>query len=309
MKVSIVIPNYNGEDLLKKNLPKVFKALDFYSKKENVKGEIIVVDDCSKDSSVKELKKQNVRVMENEKNLGFSSTVNKGVKNAKGEVVVLLNTDVYPTVDFLISLLSHFNDPKVFAAGCLDKSVEGEKTVERGRGIGKWSKGFLIHSKGDVNHENTLWVGGGSGAFKKELWDRLGGLDILYNPFYWEDIDISYRALKSGFKVLFDKRSVVYHEHSIGSIKKNYSDFKIKTIAYRNQFIFSWKNATDFNLYISNFLFLPYHFVKALKRLDLAFLIGFLKAFILLPKIIQSSITARKSYVLKDREVIGKINL
>lgn len=295
--VSIIIPNYNGEELLKKNLPKVFEALQ-------ESAEIIVVDDGSEDESVNFLKSQKVRVLRNSKNLGFSSTVNKGIKAARGNIVILLNTDVNPQKDFLNYLLPHFKDPNVFAVGCLDKSYEKGKVVLRGRGIGKWSRGFLVHSRGEINKDNTLWVSGGSGAFRKNVWDKLNGLNELYNPFYWEDIDISYRALKAGYKVLFEKKSIVHHEHEKGAIRKTFSQFKIKSMAYRNQFIFVWENATDLSLQFSHLLFLPYHFVKALISKDFAFFVGFIKAFVLLPKIIKSSLKYQKLFVKSDGEVI-----
>lgn len=306
--ISIVIPNYNGEALLKNNLPKVFSSLEGYI------SEVIVVDDASTDASVEEIKnyieenknKQacSLVLLENNKNLGFSSTVNKGVKAAKGEIVVLLNTDVGPEKNFLESLVLHFKDPQIFGIGCLDKSYEKGKIVERGRGVGKWSRGFLAHSRGEVDKKNTLWVSGGSGAFRKSIWEKLGGLNELYNPFYWEDIDLSYRALKSGYKVLFEKKSIVNHEHEKGTIKRTYSKFKIKTTAYRNQFIFVWENATDLSLQFSHVLFLPYHFARALINSDWAFFVGFIKAFILLPKIIQSSFKYQKFFVKSDKAVI-----
>ena len=215
----------------------------------------------------------------------------------------MLNTDVVPEKDFLKPLMEHFNDESVFAVGCMDKSIENGKTVLRGRGIGKWKKGFLVHKRGEINKTNTLWVGGGSGAFRKLIWDKLGGLNQIYNPFYWEDIDLSYRALKSGYKVLFEPKSIVYHEHEKGAIRKKFSPFKIKTIAYRNQFIFVWENATDISLQFLHVF--GYHIIfKALIRLDMPFFIGFLRALILLPKIIQSSFKAQKLFIKSDREVI-----
>lgn len=328
MNISIVIPNYNGEDLLKKNLPKVFEAVNYYFQENNQKVEIIIVDDGSTDASASVIsrlrskasaRQANLKFIKNEKNLGFSSTVNKGVKTARGEIVVLLNTDVYPENNFLDPLIKHFNDPQVFAVGCLDKSIDlpagkaglpagkagNGKVVLRGRGIGKWDRGFLVHSRGDINDTNTLWASGGSAAFRKSIWEKLGGFNELYNPFYWEDIDLSYRALKSGYKVLFEEKSVVYHEHTRGAIKTNYSEFQIKTIAYKNQFIFAWENATDLNLQILHFLFLPYHFTKALTRCDLPFFIGFFKALFLLPKVIKSSLKYQKLFVKKDSEIIS----
>ncbi len=204
MTVSIVIPNYNGAHLLEKNLPMVIEAVHNYEEKKHFDTEIIIVDDASVDDSIQEIKNQILRlrgqelkIIMNEKNLGFSSTVNKGVRHAKGDILVLLNTDVRPEKDFLLPLVSHFEkDDNVFAVGCMDKSIEGEKVALRGRGVGRWEKGFLMHARGEVNKNNTLWVSGGSGAFRKSIWEKLGGFNDLYNPFYWEDIDLSYRGVK-----------------------------------------------------------------------------------------------------------------
>ncbi|OGH33042.1 MAG: hypothetical protein A2953_00015 [Candidatus Levybacteria bacterium RIFCSPLOWO2_01_FULL_36_54] len=316
MNISIIIPNYNGEDLLKKNIPKVLDAAENY--KEGVV-EIIIIDDASIDRSVIYIKNQisnikdtykkskiNLKIFENSVNLGFSSAVNKGVQNANGDILVLLNTDVAPDENFLKPLIDHFHDKSVFAVGCMDKSIENGKTVLRGRGIGKWKKGFLVHKRGEINKTNTLWVSGGSGAFRKSIWDKLGGFNELYSPFYWEDIDLSYRALKSEYKILFEPKSVVVHEHEKGTIKKKFSPSKIKTIAYRNQFIFVWENATDISLQFFHVIWLPYHFLKALIRLDIPFFIGFLRALILLPKIIVSSFKAQKMFVKSDKEVINE---
>lgn len=299
MKISIIIPNYNGEELLKKNLPKVLDAVG--------DAEIIVVDDASTDGSLDVLDsfKSKIKIIKNEKNLGFSSTVNRGVKAAEGDIVILLNTDVIPEREFLIPLLTHFNDEGIFAVGCMDKSIEDGKVVLRGRGVGRWERGFLVHSRGEVDKTNTLWVNGGSGAFRKSIWKKLGGFDELYNPFYWEDIDLSYRAIKSGFKVLFEPKSIVIHEHEKGAIKNKFSSSEVKAIAYRNQFIFVWKNTTDLNLQFLHFFWLPYHFIKVLIEGDMAFFKGFFSAFLLLPKIIISSFNSQRLFLKKDSEIFN----
>lgn len=305
MKISIIIPNYNGKKLLEKNLTAVLDAQDYFKDKTGNSVEVLIVDDASIDGSVEFLKQQKrIKIVQNSKNLGFSSTVNIGVRESEGEIVVLLNTDVIPEKDFLILLISHFSDEKVFAVGCMDKSIEKDGVILRGRGLGQWKRGFLVHSRGEVNKTNTLWVSGGSGAFRKSVWVKLGGLNQLYNPFYWEDIDLSYRALKSGYKVLFEQKSIVTHKHEEGIIKKKYTAFAIKTIAYKNQFIFVWENATDLDLQLTHLLFLPYHFLTALMRLDMAFFLGFIQAFILFPKIIQSSFNAQRHFLRKDKDIM-----
>jgi GT2 family glycosyltransferase len=315
MEISIIIPNYNGRYLLEKNLPEVLSALREY---KNGKKEIVIVDDASADDSVLSIKKfiSNInaediaiKILENERNLGFASTVNRGVNAARGDIVVLLNTDVCPEGDFLPPLLKRFDDPKVFAVGCMDKSIEDGKTILRGRGLGRWQRGFLVHRRGEVDKDDTLWVSGGSGAFRKDIWKILGGMNEIYNPFYYEDIDLSYRALKSGFKIYFEPKSIVVHEHEKGAIKSKYSTQEVKRIAYRNQLLFVWMNATDLSLELSHIIWLPYQIIKALFRSDWQFIKGFFDALIMLPKVIKSRLRNKKYFVKKDREVIQKFDL
>lgn len=311
--ISVIIPNYNGQNLLKKNLPRVFKSFSSY--KEGFV-EIIVADDCSTDESISILEKLKIKmhasypniklkILKNSRNLGFSSNVNSGVRKSSGDILILLNTDVIPRNDFLMPLIKHFEDKSIFAVACMDESLEGSKSVFRGRGVGSWTRGFLIHSRGDIDKKDTLWVSGGSGAFRRTFWERLGGFDELYNPFYWEDIDLSYRALKSGYKIVFEPRSIVIHEHEKGAIKSKYSLLKIKAIAYRNQFIFVWKNATDLNLQFLHLFWLPYYLIKALIRGDYIFFTSFFLAFLRLPRILTSSFRAQKYFTKSDKEVIG----
>lgn len=274
MKISIIIPNKNGAILLQKNLPYVLAAAK--------DAEVIVADDASRDNSLEILSKEfpSVRVLRKARHDGFGSTVNAGVKEAKGEIVVLLNTDVRPERNFLAPLIKHFDDTAVFGVGCLERSYENEKVILRGRGEARWEKGFFVHSRGEVNKATTAWVSGGSSAFRKSIWEKLGGMDTLYDPFYWEDIDLSFRARKAGYKILFEPASVVIHEHEEGIIKQDYRPFQINTIAYRNQFLFIWKHIPDIKILFEHFLWTPVRLLQALFRGDFALLVGFGKAIV-----------------------------
>src|SRR3989304_5387691 len=103
---SIVIPNYNGHDLLDEYLPSVFDAARSYSDQY----EVIIVDDGSKDQSVDLIRSKypEARVIVNERNVGFGEAVNRGVKACKNSIVVLLNNDVRVEKDFFEPLLRHF---------------------------------------------------------------------------------------------------------------------------------------------------------------------------------------------------------
>lgn len=305
MKISVIIPNYNGEKILTKNLAGILDSVR--DLKEDV--EMIISDDASTDLSTKVISdfiEQNknseieIKLIENQVNKGFSSNVNRGVGIARGDILVLLNTDVITSKNFLDPILPYFNDEKVFGVGCMDESVEGEKIVSRGRGKGFWKRGFLIHSAAPIDGKDTLWVAGGSGVFRKSVWSKLGGLDELYNPFYWEDIDISYRARKSGYKTFFEKNSKVRHEHEKGAIKTKFRNDEVKKIAYRNQFIFAWKNS-DFSTLIFGVFWLPYHLLTALISKDFLLIKGFFSALKLLPKIFVSRRKAGRYFVLSDK--------
>lgn len=313
MNISIIIPNYNGEVILKKNLPKVLDAVRGY------KGgtvEIIIADDPSTDRSgeviadfIHHIKEKHIvgkTISNNDvQQRGFSKNVNRGVSLATGEILLLLNSDVSPHKDFLAPLLSHFRDPDVFSVACMDESIEDGTVVLRGRALGRWMRGFLMHRAGDVEgRTNTMWVSGGSGAFRKSMWDRLGGLNELFNPFYWEDIDLCYRAQKCGYSILFEKKSVVVHEHEEGTINKNFSPYNKIKVVYRNQFTFVWINITDTRFLLSHVFWLPYHLLKAIKDGDKALLWGFWHAFLRLPSILAYKGRMKKMFVKSDQEVM-----
>ncbi|MBU2632447.1 glycosyltransferase [Patescibacteria group bacterium] len=308
-KISFIIPSYNGEALLKKNLPKVFEVISDFKEKNKIEVEIVVADDGSKDKSLEVLEafKENFKeliIVKNTINKGFSSNVNSAVAKSSGEILILINTDVIPQKGFLEPLLKHFKDEKVFAVGCLEKSVENGEIILRGRGLGEWKRGLLIHRRGEVDKKNTLWVSGGSGAFRKSIWDKIGGLNTLYDPFYWEDIDLSYKAQKAGYSVLFEPESMVMHEHEKGTIKSGFSKFKVKKTAFRNQFTFVWLNLTDKDILIKHILLIPYYKIKALISLDFAFFMGLSDAWIRIPKILAERKKIQKIFVKKDKEVI-----
>lgn len=241
--ISIVIPNWNGAFLLRKNLPKVVSAM---RNKKNRIIEIIVVDDYSSDDSVSLLENNfadSVRLVKHQKNQRFAAAVNTGVRFSKGSHICLLNTDVIPSVDFLESVVSLLKDESVF----------GVTLHEQGYGAaGGTFNGYLNHyGKPESKYvENTLWISGGSGVFSKEKWQELHGLDAeLFSPFYWEDLDLGYRAQKRGYKLLWDPNAKVVHKHESVTNPKNFGKGYLSLIKERNELLFLWKNITSRNLF------------------------------------------------------------
>ncbi len=311
MKIEIVIPNFNGSHLIQKNLPDVLESVRGYTHR------VTIVDDASTNTDFKKLEeyvqsfssKENIHLIRQKKNRGFAGTVNNAALASTAEFLIFLNSDVAPTKNFLKSPLQQFEqNPQLFGVGCMDQSIEHGNVILRGRGIGRFERGFLIHSKGAVDKANTLWISGGSCIVRTTLFQRLGGFDAIYSPFYWEDIDLSYRAVKSGYSLLFDQNSVVEHRHEEGAIKSHFTDYAIKTIAYRNQILFMWKNITDAAIWQSHIVYLPYHIGHAVAKADIAFLKGFFQALVKIPAVSVSRQRQKKLYTLPDREVVSLVH-
>ncbi len=293
MNVSIVIPNWNGEQKLKKNLPKVLDC-------QGVR-EVIVVDDASTDSSIElmEEKFPVIKLIKNSKNLGFAPTVNKGVKEAVGDLVFLLNSDAVPEYDCLKNVKRHFLNPRVFSVGF--------------NSGGNWSWGYFkdgyfwhYQAKVDSNLKThqTLWASGGSGIFRKAVWEKMGGLDELYAPFYEEDLDLGYRATKRGYINLWEPKAVVEHYKQKGVIAENFSKDFVSRIAQRNQLFFIWKNITDQELIKSH--------KKALLAMCLKhpkYSLVVLAALKRLSQIKQAREIEEKDQILDDLEILRKYPL
>lgn len=241
MNISIVIPNYNGQELLEKNLPSVIEAS--LNLKNNI-SEIIVVDDGSTDTSVDFLTKKfknQIKLIKHTKNRGFSSAVNTGVRSSSGDLIVLLNSDVAPSVNFLETVIPIFEDDKVFSVSFHEKG--------HGFSKGLFADGYIQQPSGpEINKVSlTFYTNGGSGAFRKSIWKELGGMDEkLLSPYYWEDIDLSYRASKRNYTNLWDPNSNIVHVHrsTVSKLLKK----KVDMTRERNQLLMIWKNIHSKNL-------------------------------------------------------------
>ncbi len=294
--ISIVIPNYNGIKILQKHLRSVV---------DHAQGnQIIIVDDASTDQSVAWVQKKfpQVKVIVNSKNSGFSSSVNAGFHSAEHSLVFLLNNDVSINKNTIPRLLSHFENRKVFAVGCLEKLKAGKR---RGRSIGSFQRGLLIHSQSKkLTFGPTLWVFGASGMFRKSTWDKLNGMDTLFHPAYYEDIDLGYRAWKAGYTCYFEPSATVEHEAEV-SFKKALGRKK-NSIVFKNQILFFWKNVREPKLWLQHILWLPYHLLITSYRTKGAFILGFFKAIFQIPQLLSS--TNNSPSTLTDTQVIKQVN-
>jgi len=307
---SIVIPNWNGRDLLEKYLPGVVAAAQHCPRSE-----VIVVDDASTDGSAELVLERfpTVRLIALEENLGFGGGSNTGFEHARNDVVVLLNSDMRVERDFLQPLLDGFTDENVFAVACqIFFSDPGKLREETGLTEGWWQQGGLR-----VRHRiepaiqqlyPCFYGGGGSCAFDRRKFLELGGFDALLAPFYLEDTDLGYLAWKRGWKVMYQPASIVYHEHR-GTIGRKFSDGYIQSILKKNFLLFTWKNIHDWRLLFPHLLYawagamLSWLFGDSPERASFD---GIARAALQLPRAMASRIHARSLAVISDDEAFRR---
>lgn len=289
--ISIIIPVY-------KNYEMFFQYLEV-NKKYFDGCEVIIMNDYPQENISEQVKKiyPKAIVINNEVNLGFAGNVNRGVLKSTRDFCFLMNSDVVLKNNTFLTALKHFEqDNSLFAVGFAQIEQNG-KIVGANRAY--FQNGLISHSalpSNQVTHNQltiNFWAEGGSSIFNKKKFIDLGLLDEMFNPFYWEDIDLSYRAWKSGYKILYDPNIKVEHHHE-STIGKYFDKSKILKTAFRNQLFFHWKNLTDKDLIIKHFINIP----------KFIFIPGFFDALVELPKILQERKKTIRLFVKTDKEIL-----
>lgn len=239
----------------------------------------------------------NITLIENKKNFGFAVSMNIGVKAAKNTPVMLLNSDVIlKDNSYLLAVTELNQDRSLFAVGFCQKEKD-DRLV--GRNKIYWKRGLLFHAAADSSvSARTAWAEGGACMIDRDKFLRLGGFDPIYSPFYWEDIDLSYRAWKSGYKTIFNPSIVVEHHHET-TIGKYFPEKFIRTTAFRNQFLFIWKNINDPKLLIAHFLLLPVNILYYIFKREWYFSAGLVAA------VKKIGLIRRQSYKITDDTIIN----
>ncbi len=303
---SIVIPNANGKQLLERFLPAVMQAAAVTS----VASEVIVVDDASSDGSVDFLLKNYplIKLVRLISNGGFGAAVNAGVRAATYPIVVLLNNDVKPQPDFLTPLMEHFNDPDLFAVRIKSIIMEDSIKDQVESWVGAEFKYGFIHG---LNEKECLrpdrlsfTAGGGAMAIDKEKFWELGGFDCLFYPFYWEDMDLCYRAWKRGWKVAYEPQSILYHYHR-STILRLFSSSYVAFVGERNRYLVIWKNITDPLFLLKHLCWVPARLLVQLFRGKLMLVRSFFAALKKLPQVLERRKQEKKYILRKDQEIFS----
>lgn len=263
-KVSIIMPTYNGLELLKISIPSILKT-----RYPNI--EVIVVENGSSDGSVSFLSKvyPQVSIISLKENKGMVFAYNLGCSVAHGSLVSFLNNDMEVDPDWLLPLvlamennesvascdskyLDYYERDKFDQAGAAGRFTDKYGNTEN-RGSDEIDKGqFNIH--GEVFHALAL--------FKKDLIMKVGGFDESFFAYY-DETDLCWRLHRLGYKVLFVPESIVYHMGSVSAserISKKKPKKKLKKIFvfhfYKNRLRMLIKNQFGISLAFSVLVYL-----------------------------------------------------
>ena len=309
--VSILIPNFNGHDLLSRNLPSVLTCSNQYPGIS----EVIVIDDASTEERFEEIKSSfsTVIFLQHETNKGFSEAINTGVKAAVGELIFLLNSDVSPGSSSVTELVAFFHQKDIFSVSPLIVD-ENNNPNDYSWNLRAFAWGKLSRQKWDLmtakklaetDQLPTLYSSGGSMMARKEMFQALQGFDPIFYPFYYEDQDLGARAWKRGWRSLFNPKVTVEHQRK-GSIQSEIPSWRIKLTQRRNSLIFDWIHLGILRLLLSRSpQYLKQIFTRTLLG-DWKFLLAFLLALSLLPKIVFRRFT--NSYSRRYDHVVQQIN-
>ena len=251
--VSIIIPNYNGGDLL-------YNCIDSIYKNISIKDfEIIVVDNGSTDNSINRVKSnfQNVGIISSNSNLGYSGGCNLGATHASGKYLLFLNNDTEHSNEWIEKLV-YFLDSNSKIAAVQPKilNIHNKKLFDYAGGAGgfidkfcfPFVQGRIFHTlEEDHNQYNNpsriFWASGAAFMIRSNIFKTLEGFDKVYFA-YMEEIDLCWRAQAMGYKIYSVPDSFVYH-YGKQTIKEN--TIKSHYLNHRNSWILFFKNSFTFN--------------------------------------------------------------
>lgn len=257
-KIFINILNWNR----KEETLECLKSLEKLKINKNIDLNILVIDNGSTDGSLRALK--NYSVLKNKKNLGFAEGNNKGMKYALkqgADYIILLNNDAYVDKNLLIEMLKVFEDKNRKKVGAVSpliyfaKGFEFHKDRYKKADLGKviWSAG------GSIDWDNVFGVNAhvnevDTGKLKKREIEFATGACVMYSRealkkagffndkyfMYYEDVDLSVRLRKKGFKIIFTPYAKLWHKVAQSSgIGSGLNDYFIA----RNRMLFGMKYA------------------------------------------------------------------
>ena len=234
--ISVILPNYNGRKLLETYLPGTFEVLEA----AGAVYEVIIVDDASKDDSVDFIKRNypKAKLIVNPENRGFSFTCNRGIEASNNDLILLLNSDVKLEAGYFDQQWQYFTLPDTFGVMGRIIDMEGDRIQDAARipkfkGL-KLKTDYFYFCETTEQHLYTFYLSGANALVDAAKLKLLGGFDELFSPFYCEDMELSLRAWRMGWKCYYEHQAICRHQVSAST--KNYQTARwVKSIYFRNR--------------------------------------------------------------------------
>lgn len=259
-ELSIIIISYNTAEITKNCLESVVRSI-----KNKINYEIIVVDNASSDKTISlltdyELRITNLKLIKNDKNLGFAKANNQGVKVAKGKYILFLNSDIVVLEDAIAKLLDFFkteeNTIHFLGGKLLNKNLSPQPScgpfytlpVVFGALFLRGDYWGLTRSSPNKVKE-VDWVSGACILTKKEHFYKVGGFDEKIFM-YMDEIDLLFRAKKQAMKTFFYPDAKFIHLASASSGGKTYPILQV----YRGFLYFYKTHCSRFELFFLKIL-------------------------------------------------------
>ena len=232
-EVTVVIPNYNGQEF-------IGNCLESLRKQNKVSFDIVLVDNGSTDNSVSIVKGDypEVEVISLPENTGFCGAVNVGIRNSKTKYVILLNNDTEVETNFVAEMVKSINaHPHAFSCAAKMLQYQQRDLIDDAGnlynalgwayalGKGKFERSYAKERK-------VFSACAGAAIYRRELLNKMGLFDEEHFA-YLEDTDIGYRALIYGYENWFVPTARVYHIGS-GTSGSRYNQFKIRYSSRNN---------------------------------------------------------------------------
>ncbi len=251
MKVTIIIPNYNGCHFMEPCLASL--------KKQTYKDyQILVVDNASTDGSVEYVKEHypEIEVIALKKNYGFSKAVNVGIRRSTTPYVILLNNDTTTDPYYIEEMVRTIEkSPRIFSVSSKMIQMYHPQLIDSAgdlytltgwgvcRGVGRPVSNY-------TETDEVFSACAGAAIYRRQVFEKIGLFDEKHFA-YLEDIDVGYRARIFGYRNLYCPTALVYHVGS-GTSGSKYNSFKVRLSA-RNNIYLNYKNMPLLQLMV-NFL-------------------------------------------------------
>lgn len=236
----MVVPNWNGERWIARCL----SSLQISARALGEPFELIVVDDASDDDSPAMIRRQfpAARLLARKVNGGFARAINRGARAARGKYLLLANNDLSVNQDFVGRLVEclergEARGEKVFGVSAKTVGWYDGRPNQLAMGA-RWQGGRVTPAWRDCAKAcPCLFVQAGAALYDLRRFRRLGGLSTIYEPGYWEDYDLSWRAARRGWAQHFEPAAFALHVGG-GSMSRRFGAEGVRDMKARNHLLF-----------------------------------------------------------------------